>query len=130
MCKNFRLTYRFIQNLKKVHNIKDLSQISSNYLNIQTEKDQETTHEPDGRDYNWHNKVPETLLITEIIGQDEEIKIVRQSCNRFGYTVIKKWENIVNIQQNTASRESKLKTFWYMVIVNIVTAQLKNGATR
>ena len=76
--KIFHMRSNMHQHVKKVHNIKDLSQISSNYLNIQTEKDQETIHEPDGRDYNWHDKVPETLLITEIIGRDEEMKKVQR----------------------------------------------------
>ena len=75
-------------------------------------KNQETIHELDWHDHNWHNEVPETLLksvITEIIGQDGEIKKLRRSCNRFGYTTSIR-ENIVNVKQNAVSRESKLKT--------------------
>ena len=121
------------QHVKKVHNIKDLSQISSNDLNIQTEKDQETIHELDWQNHNWHNKVPEAILnsvSTVIIGQNEEIKKMLQNCSRFGYTIIEKWENIVNIKQNVANRESKLKTFCCMLKVDVVEAQLKTGATR
>ena len=43
----------------------------------------------------------------------------RQSCSRFGYTIIEKWENIVNIKQNAASQESKLKTFCCMLKVDV-----------
>ena len=119
--KLFNMKSNMHQHVKKAHKINDLSQTSSSYLNIQTEN-QETIHELDWHDHNWHNKVPETLsksVITEIIGQDEEIKKLRQSCSRFGYTIIEKWENIVNIKQNAASQESKLKTFCCMLKVDV-----------
>ena len=92
--------------VKKAHKINDLSQISSSYLNIQTEKNQETICELDWHDHNWHNKVPETLfksVITEIIGQDGEIKKLRRSCNRLGYTT-SITENIMNVKQTAMSR--------------------------
>ena len=81
-------------------------------LTLKQKKNQKTILELDWHDHNWHNKVPETLLksvITDVIGQDGEIKKLRRSCNRFGYTTSKR-ENIVNVKQNAVSQESKLKT--------------------
>ena len=120
--KLFNMKSNMHQHVKKAHKINDLSQTSSSYLNIQTEENQEMIHELDWHDHNWHNKVPEILLksvITDIIGQDEEIMKSRQSCSRFGYTIIEKWENIVNTKQNAASQESKLKISCCMLKVDV-----------
>ena len=74
-----------------------------------------------------------SLIGMVMIGQDGEIRKLRRSCNNLWvhyelkvksgtnctYTIIEKWENIVNIKQNAASQESKLKTFCCMLKVNI-----------